>query len=387
MQTRIPYGRHSIDDSDILAVTEVLRSDWLTQGPKIGEFEKALAAYCGAKYAVLFSSGTAALQGAYAAAGLKRGDEFVTSPLTFAATATAGLWQGAKPVFADVDPETGNLDPAACEKALTRLTRAIVPVDFGGRPADLEAFRKLAMSKSLILIEDACHALGADMGGQKVGSLSDMTIFSFHPVKSITTGEGGAVLTENPVFHERLVAFRQHGIRRGEDWFYSIQEQALNYRLTDLQAALGLSQLKRLDGFIARRREIAGRYQTAFAGWGEVEPESTRPEDSAWHLYVLRLRGKWAHMRRELFQALRQAGIGVQVHYIPVYWHQLYQRLGYPRGLCPKAEDLYGRIISIPIYPGLTDRQQDEVITILRKALDNLRGDRSNPEGIASAAH
>lgn len=385
MQIRIPYGRQSIDDSDVVAVTEVLRSDWLTQGPKITEFESALAGYCGARHAVLFSSGTAALHGAYAAARLKAGDEFVTSPITFAATATAGLWLGARPVFADVDPKTGNLDPGACESALTPSTRAIVPVDFGGRPADMEAFRKLATSRGLILIEDACHALGAMLGPRKVGSLSDMTVFSFHPVKSITTGEGGAVLTDNATFHERLVAFRHHGIRRGEDWVYSIDEPALNYRLTDLQAALGLSQIKRLDDFITRRRQIAARYQQAFAGWEEIEPDSARSGESAWHLYVLKLRGLAATRRREIFRTLRQEGIGVQVHYIPVYWQPLYEGLGYRRGLCPSAEDFYGRIISIPIYPGLTDRQQDEVIFSLRKVLDQLRGSPRSTEGIASA--
>jgi UDP-4-amino-4,6-dideoxy-N-acetyl-beta-L-altrosamine transaminase len=372
MTVRIPYGRQSVDEADIRAVSDALRSDWLTQGPKVEEFERALASYCGAKHAVVFASGTAALQAAYFAAGLKRGDEFVTSPITFASTATAGIWQGASPVFADIDPATGNLDPKACESALTAKTRALVPVDFAGRPADLSAFRRIAKAKGLVLIEDACHSLGADFGKRKIGALSDMTVFSFHPVKSITTGEGGAVLTDDARYQARLAEFRTHGIKRGEDWLYAVESQGLNYRLTDLQAALGLSQLGKLDGFIARRREIARRYDEAFKGWDELEPRSGRVEDSAWHLYVIRLRGALASKRREVFQALRRAGIGVQVHYIPVYFHPFYERLGYKKGLCPKAEDFYTRIISLPIYPSLSRAQQDEVISVLRRTLDAL---------------
>lgn len=377
MTIRIPYGRQSIDDSDVAAVVESLRSDWLTQGPKAQEFEEALAKYCGARHAVAYANGTAALQGAYYAAGLKDGDEFITTPITFAATATAGLWQGAVPVFADIDEATGNLDAKAVEKALTPRTRAVVPVDFTGRPVDLEAFRKLAKAKGLVLIEDACHALGTSHGGKRIGSIADMTIFSFHPVKSITTAEGGAVLTDDPEFHRKLVLFRQHGITKGPDWEYSVEEQALNYRLTDLQAALGLSQLKRLDGFIARRRELARRYDAAFAGWKELEPQPGAVEDSAWHLYVARLQGGLAGKRREVFQALRAAGIGVQVHYIPVYWHPLYAKLGYKKGLCPKAEALYERIISLPMYPALTNAQQDEVVATLRGILDGLHANRT----------
>lgn len=373
---RIPYGSQTIDETDIQAVAEVLRSDWLTQGPKVLEFEKALAQYCGARYAVAFSSGTAALQAAYFAAGLKPGDEFITSPITFAATATAGLWQGARPVFADIDPRTGNLDPLACQRAITSKTRALVPVDFAGRPADLETFRQLCKSHGLILIEDACHALGASHKGKKIGAISDMSIFSFHPVKSITTGEGGAVLTDNPVFYERLRRFGSHGIQKGEDWEYTVDFPGLNYRLTDIQSALGLSQLKRLDGFIARRREIAARYDQAFSDWEEVEPSPDSAEGSSRHLYVLRLRGPLAKKRREIFRALRESGIGAQVHYIPVYWHPLYQDLGYKRGLCPQAEDFYQSIISLPIYPALTKAHQEEVIKLLREIMDRLNADR-----------
>lgn len=376
MKIHIPYGRQSIDESDIAAVAKTLRSDWLTQGPKVAEFESALAAYCGARHAVAFSNGTAALQAAYFAAGFKSGDEFITSPMTFAATASAGLWQGARPVFADVDPRTGNLSPEACAKLINKRTRALVPVDYAGLPADIPAFRRLAKKRGLLVIEDACHALGARLGRRRVGALSDMTIFSFHPVKSITTGEGGAVLTERREFHERLLSFRNHGIRRGEDWLYYVESLALNYRPTDMQSALGLSQLRRLDAFIARRRELARRYQEAFASWPELEPSPCRPEDSAWHLYIMRLKPALAGRRQEVFRRLREAGIGVQVHYIPVYWHPLYAGMGYQKGICPRAEELYSRIISLPIYPLLTDTQQDMVIKTLRRILDGLNAHR-----------
>lgn len=368
MTTRIPYGRQSIDDSDVRAVSEALSSDWLTQGPKVGEFEEALAACCGARHAVALSSGTAALMAAYAAAGLKEGDEFITSPITFTSTATAGLWLGARPVFADVDPKTGLLDPASCERSLTRRTKALVPVDYAGHPADLEALRSLAKKKGLILIEDACHALGASLDSRRLGSISDYTVFSFHPVKSITTGEGGAVLTDDARAFERLSRFRTHGISKGEDWEYSVLDMGLNYRLTDLQAALGLSQLRRLDQFISRRRELARRYDEALRGWEGLEPVPGTP-GSAWHLYVVRLTGPNAGRRREVFRALREAGIGVQVHYIPVYRHPLYRKLGFKKGLCPNAEAFYESILSLPLYPGLTDSQQGEVVNLLRRVL------------------
>lgn len=373
---RIPYGRQTIDESDEKAVCEALRSDWLTQGPKVGEFEKALALYCGVGRAVAVSSGTAALHAAYAAAGFATGDEFVTSPLTFSATAAAGLWLGAKPVFADVD-ENGNLDPEACRRAITRKTRAVVAVDFAGRPAQLRVLQALTREKKLLLISDACHSLGASAHGKKAGALADMTVFSFHPVKSITTGEGGAILTDNQALADKAARFREHGIRRGADWEYAVEDLGLNYRLTELQAALGLSQLKRLDDFIARRRRLAARYHEAFKGWDEIEVPPGPVEGSAWHLYPVRLAGRACAHRRDVFRALRAAGIGVQVHYIPVYWHPLYRQLGYKRGLCPKAEALYERMISLPLYPTLTDSQQDEVVSTLRKTLDGLYASRA----------
>ena len=368
----IPYGRQTIEDDDVAAVVEALRSDWLTQGPKVVEFEKALADYCGAKHAVAYSNGTAALQGAYFAAGLKAGDEVVTSPLTFAATATAAVWQGAKPVFADVDG-FGNLDPKAAAAAITPRTKVLSPVDFAGRPADIAAFRVLAKEKGLLVVEDACHSLGASVGGKKVGSLADMSVFSFHPVKGITTAEGGAVLTDDKALYDRLTEFRTHGIRRGEDWLYYVESQGLNYRLTDLQSALGITQLRKLDRFVARRRALAARYHEAFKSWDDVTTPAGPVDGSAWHLYVLSLKGSLGAKRAEAFRALRSAGIGVQVHYIPVYWHPFYERMGFKKGLCPKAEDFYSRCLSLPMYPTLTDAQQDLVVATVRKVLDGLK--------------
>lgn len=366
----IPYGRQTIDDSDVEAVVETLKGDWLTQGPKVEAFEKALAAYCGVKHAVTYANGTVALQGAYFAAGISDGDEVVTTPITFAATATAALWQGGKPVFADVDPATGLLDPAAAEAAITARTKALAPVDFAGRPADMDAFRALAKKRGLLIIEDACHSLGASYKGKKVGSLADMSVFSFHPVKGITTAEGGAVLTDDDALHEKLAKFRTHGIRRGQDWLYYQDELGVNARLTDLQCALGLSQLKRLNSFVAARRAIVDRYRAAFSDWDDIETLAGAASESAWHLFVIKLKGRLAGRRAEVFRALRAGGVGVQVHYIPVYQHPLYERLGYRRGLCPKAEDFYSRIISLPIYPTLTPAQQDEVVRVLRRVLD-----------------
>ena len=347
-----------------------MKSDWLTQGPKIDEFEKKLGEYCGAKYAVVFSSGTAALHAAYFAAGLKNGDEFITTPLTFAATANAGLYLGATPVFADIK-EDGNLDPKETVKKITKKTKAIAVVDYAGKPAQLEQFRAITDKYNLILIEDACHALGAEYKGKKVGSVSDMTIFSFHPVKSITTGEGGAVLTGNKEFYEKLKLFRTHGITKNNlinksdgDWYYEMQELGFNYRITDIQAALGISQLKKLDRFIKARRKIAEAYKKAFEKYDDLisMPSADKINDSSWHLFVVRLRGKLALKRAEIFKKLRESGIGTQVHYIPVYWHPFYQKLGYNKGICPKAEAFYKSIIALPIYPDLKQEDQKFVI-------------------------
>lgn len=379
MKKFIPYSRQFLDKKDIEGVIRVLRSDWLTQGPKVEEFERALARYVRSRYAVSFSSGTAAMHAAYFAAGVKKGDEVITTPLTFAATANVAIWQGAKVVFADIDEETGNLDPVEVEKKITKRTKVIVPVDYAGLPARLDEFRKIVRKHRLILIEDAAHALGASYKGIKVGSIADMTMFSFHPVKSITTGEGGAVATNSKNFYDRLLMFRNHGItkdrrkfiRKGPgDWYYEMQELGLNYRLTDIQAALGISQLKKISKFVAARRRIARAYDQALSGiYGITLPSEPRGFLSSYHLYPIRLSGKFKRKRDKIFAKLRSAGIGVQVHYIPVYWHPYYKKLGYKKGLCPKAEVFYKSAISLPIFPGLSVREHNFVMSTLKKFL------------------
>ena len=368
----IPYSHQSIDEDDIQSVIRVLKSDWLTQGPTVNEFEQKLLAYCGAKYAVVFSSGTAALHGAYSAAGLRCGDEFITSPLTFAATANAGLYLGARPVFADID-DHGNLDPIDAEKKITKKTKLIAVVDYAGLPANLSAFRRLANKHNVVLVEDACQALGASYRGKKVGSLCDLTVFSFHPVKSITTGEGGAVVTDNAEYYRALLSFRTHGItkeqmvRKGTedgDWYYEMRMLGYNYRLTDIQAALGISQLNKLDRFVRARKKLAARYTKALKKFSDylILPKEAVGTTSAWHLYPVRLNGVLAQKRKEIFQHLRAAGIGVQVHHIPVYLHPYYQKLGYAKGLCPRAEKFYQTEISLPLFPTLAEKEQATVL-------------------------
>ncbi|WP_264844815.1 UDP-4-amino-4,6-dideoxy-N-acetyl-beta-L-altrosamine transaminase [Caldinitratiruptor microaerophilus] len=374
----IPYGRQWIDEDDIEAVARALRSDWLTTGPEVEAFERDLAEYTGARYAVVFSSGTAALHGAYFAAGIGPGDAILTSPVTFAATANAARFLGADVVFADVDRNTVNLDPASARERLDRRVKAIVPVDFAGHPADMDAFRQLASDTGSVLISDACHSLGATYRGRPVGMLADMTVFSFHPVKGITTGEGGAVVTDDRVFYRRLVQFRNHGIERDPEfmadyhgpWYHEMQLLGFNYRLTDIQCALGRSQLAKLPRFLDRRREIAARYTEAFERIEGVTVPAVMPDvQPAWHLYVLRLDPD-LYDRRAVFEALRERGLGVQVHYIPVYWHPYYRSLGYARGLCPVAEDYYRRCISIPLYPALDESEVQYVIRSVRSVLE-----------------
>lgn len=368
----IPYGHQSIYDDDIAGVVEVLKGDrFLTQGQLVEKFEQGLAKYCGVFYTVAVNSGTAALHAAYVAAGLSAGDEFITSPMTFVATANAGLWQGARPVFVDIDPNTGNINPDLIEKVITVKTKIIVPIDYTGRPADLVRIRKIGEIHNLVVIEDACQALGAAYQGKKIGSISDLTTFSFHPVKSITTGEGGAILTNNEQFYKTMKKFITHGIIKAElsntsdgPWYMEQQLLGQNYRLTDFQCALGFSQLKKLDYFIARRREIVARYNKAFAGMEQIITPvlDTGESQSAWHLYVVRLAPTLVSRKREIVDKLRKAGIGVQVHHIPLYFHPYYERLGYQRGLCPVAETWYKSVFSLPIYPGLSDVDQQYVI-------------------------
>lgn len=378
----IPYGHQSISQEDIRAVIKTLKSDYLTQGPKIDKFEKALAKYTGAKYAVVFNSGTAALHSAYFALGLKAGDEFITSPMTFAATSNAGLYLQAKPVFVDIDPQTGNIDITKIEKSITKKTKLIIPIHYGGMSIDMKNIQALAKKYNLYIVEDACHALGAEYKNEKIGNCkySDIAAFSFHPVKHITTGEGGAVTINNPKYYEKLLMFRTHGITKQNymyepdgDWYYEMQVLGYNYRMTDIQAALGISQLKRLPAFIKRRREIADIYNREFAN----NPFFNLPIEgkgilSAYHLYPIRLKDGYFEKRKEIFIRLRKNGLGVQVHYIPIYRLPYYQDLGFKKGLCPYAEDFYQREISIPLYPSMNNKNIKTVINTIFKVFNKI---------------
>ncbi|MDZ4816261.1 MAG: UDP-4-amino-4,6-dideoxy-N-acetyl-beta-L-altrosamine transaminase [Verrucomicrobiota bacterium] len=372
----LPYGRQLIEQVDIDAVVETLKSDWLTTGPKVGEFEKAFADYCGAKFAVAFSSGTAALHAAAHAAGIKEGDEGITTPLTFAATSNCILYCGGKPVFADIDPRTLNLDPQLAERAITSRTKAIFPVDFTGLPAAMDEFMALGKKHQLVIIEDAAHALGATYKGRRTGSIADMTIFSTHPVKHITTGEGGVVTTDNEEYFKKLKLFRSHGIssdarERMENggWYYEMVELGYNYRITDIQCALGLSQLKKAESWVQRRRAIAAIYSKAFRTLPQIEtPIDTDQCESAWHLYVIRLNLAQLKVgRKEFFAALRAENLGVNVHYIPVPHHPYYQKLGYTKGQWPHAESTYERCISLPLFPSMTDKDVQNVVHAVTK--------------------
>jgi perosamine synthetase len=377
--TLLPYGRQSIGEDDIQAVVDVLRSDWLTTGPKVAEFEEAFAARVGAKYAVSFSSGTAGLHGAAFAAGIEPGDEAVTTPMTFAATANCVLYQGATPVFADVSADTLNLDPEKVAARITSRTRAILPVDYAGHPADLDAILALAERHGLVVIEDACHAMGAEYRERCTGSIADMTVFSFHPVKHVATGEGGMVTTGRADCAEALRRFRNHGIssdarqRQAErQWRYEMVLLGFNYRLTDIACALGLSQLKKLEANLLRRREIAARYAAAFHELAGVIPPVVRAGvNPAWHLYPIRLNlEKLSANRAQIFRALRAENIGVNVHYIPVHCHPYYrERFGYRGGEYPVAEDAYERLISLPMFHGMSDPDVEDVISAVEKVI------------------
>ncbi|MFZ5632092.1 MAG: UDP-4-amino-4,6-dideoxy-N-acetyl-beta-L-altrosamine transaminase [Bacillota bacterium] len=373
----LPYGKQFIDRDDIRAVLDVLQSDWLTTGPKVEEFERELARKAGARYAVVLNSGTAALHAAYFAAGVGPGDEVITSSITFAATANAALFLGARPVFADVRPDTVNMDPEKLEKLITSRTRVLVPVDFAGHPADLDAVMDIARKHNLVVVEDAAHALGARYHGRVVGSIADMTVFSFHPVKHITTGEGGAVATDNRDYYEKMLSFRSHGMVREKEklteyhgpWYHEMHYPGYNYRITDIQCALGLSQLKKLDIFLQKRQGIVDFYNGRLGELEAVETPVALPGITpAWHLYVIRLRDNRIS-RRELYEELHRSGIGAQVHYLPVYLHPYYQRLGYPEGLCPAAEDYYHRALSLPLFPAMGDEDANRVVVELMKLI------------------
>jgi perosamine synthetase len=374
----LPYGRHWLDEDDIEAVVGVLRSGWLTGGPNVALFEEEFARQVGAKCAVAVSNGTAALHGAMAAIGTGPGDEVIIPALTFAASANCARFVGATVVFADVRPDSLTLNPESVEAAVTPRTRAIIAVDFAGQPCDLEELNAIAARHGLTLIEDSSHALGAMYCGRPVGGLARLTTFSLHPVKLITTGEGGVVTTDDAEMAARLRRFRNHGIsadfrerQATGSWTYEMLELGYNYRLTDFQCALGRSQLKKLAAWIERRRAIAARYTHAFGGVREVEVPLVLPNrSSAWHLYVVRLNLERLLVGRgEILRALRAENIGAAVHYIPVPWHPYYQKLGYTKGGWPVSETAYQRLISLPIFPAMTDADVNDVIAAFAKVL------------------
>ena len=383
----IPYGRQLIDEEDIAAVVAALRSDWITQGPAIERFERKVADYCGVKYAVAVANGTAALHVAAAALDLKPGDRVWTSPNTFVASANCARYLGADVDFVDIDPRTYNLSVARLEEKLAaaaksgRLPKVLVPVHFAGQSCEMAAIAALAKRHGIIVLEDAAHAIGAHYRGQPVGScaFSDLATFSFHPVKIITTAEGGMVLTNRADLYQRLLLFRSHGITRDPQqmegdsqgpWYYQQTELGWNYRLTDLQAALGASQMNKLEAFVARRAALARRYDELLRDLPVTTPWQHPDTASAWHLYVIRLQlDRLKKSRREIFEALRAAGIGVQVHYIPVHTQPYYRRLGFRDGDFPEAEKYYAETISLPMFAGLTDADQDRVVEALKTIL------------------
>lgn len=372
----IPYSRQSIEDDDIKAVCEVLRSDMLTTGPLVEKFEQAVANFVGANFGVALCNGTAALHAVMAAIGVESGDEVIVPAMTFAATANCVVFMGGKPVITDVTPGALLLDPEQVETKITPRTKAIIAVDYAGQPCDYDALKNIAERHGLFLIDDACHALGAEYKKKRIGSLVDLSVFSFHPVKQITTGEGGMVLTDNRKLAEKARRFRNHGIttdhnQRAEHgtWYYEMTELGYNYRITDFQCALGISQLQKLPAWQARRHEIAARYDEALARLPGINPLAVSPDVShAYHLYVVRLDPAITGIsRKTAFQSLREAGIGVNVHYIPVHLHPFYQKnFGYREGDCPVAEEAYNQIISLPIFPAMIDNEIDKVIQAVR---------------------
>lgn len=372
----IPYGKQTIDDDDIKAVVEVLRSDWITTGPKIRDFEDSLCQYTGARHATVANSGTSALDIAVQALDLPEHSEAITTPFTFAATSNALLYNRVKPVFADILPDTHNINPDEVRRKITNKTRAIICVDFAGHPCDLRELKEIASEHDLILIEDACHALGATYENRKIGTLADMTILSFHPVKHITSGEGGAITTGNSQYHEKLQILRSHGIDKNTmsrsgpqgDWAYDMKYLGRNYRMTDFQAALGISQLKKLDAFIERRNEIAHYYNRRLSEIDGISVPVTRPGiRHAWHIYTILLE---KNNRDEVFRKLRSAGIGVNVHYIPVYKFTYYLENLPQKEDFPVTEETYRSIITLPLFPGMTNGDADTVISALKTALE-----------------
>jgi len=368
----IPYGRQSIDEEDIKAVVDVLRSDWLTTGPKIEQFEKAITDFVGVKYAVAVNSGTAALHAAMFALGIRPGDEVIVPAITFASTANCVVFQGGTPVFADVNPETLLIDPSSVEAHLSKKTKAVIAVDYAGQPCDYKILQEMTAHYNIALVADACHSIGGRYQDRPVGSLALLNTFSFHPVKHITTGEGGMITTDDEKLADRMRLFRNHGIttdhRQREaqgSWFYEMVELGYNYRITDFQCALGMSQLKKLPKWIERRREIARRYDESFRNIRQIKPLSVNSQSfHVYHLYVVRIDIESNHLDRGMvFRQLREAGIGVNVHYIPVYLHPYYRLIfKTTSGQCPVAEDAYTKILSLPIYPKMSDQDVAKVI-------------------------
>lgn len=384
-QTKLYYGHQCVEEDDIRAVDEVLRSDYLTCGPATEQAEKDLCAYTGAKYGVLLNSDTSALHCACIAAGVGPGDEVITTPLTFAASANCALYCGAKPVFADVDPETYEIDPKSIEEHITSYTKAVVAVDYTGAVVNIKEIRRICDEHHLAFIEDAAHSIGSKYAGQKVGTLADMTCFSFHPVKTITSGEGGAVVSDNKEYYEKVLLAHAHGITHNESqmegaphegpWYYEQIGLGYNYRMTDIQAALLSSQLKKLDRFGQRRQEIVRRYDEAFSQVPELIVQKEYSESESYrHLYILRLNpDKLACTRREFFDAMVAENIVPQIHYVPVYWFPYYQHLGYKKGLCPNAEEIYKGIMSLPLYPKMTEQDIADVIHAVKKMVEHYR--------------
>jgi UDP-4-amino-4,6-dideoxy-N-acetyl-beta-L-altrosamine transaminase len=379
--TKIYYGHQYIDDADIQAVVEVLKSDCLTCGPKIGELEKKLCEVTGAKYAVVCSNGTAALHMACLAAGVAPGDEVITTPITFAASANCALYCGARPVFADIDEETYNIDPAQVEALTTEKTKAVVAVDYTGQSVELDRLLAHCRKHNLVLIEDGAHVIGTSYRGRKNGSISDMTTLSFHPVKTVTGGEGGAVLTNSEEYYRKLLLYRAHGITKDSTkmkhepdgpWYYEQVALGMNYRMTDIQAALIISQLNKLSVFSARRKEIVKAYNEAFSKLPQLFVQKEIPEsDTTRHLYILRIiPEKLTIDRKQFFEALAAENICCQVHYIPTYYFPYYEKLGYCRGICPKAEKLYEEVISLPLYYAMTDKDVADVIGAVNKIVE-----------------
>lgn len=379
--TKLYYGHQFVDGADVKAVEEVLTSDYLTCGPKVVELEKKLCELTGAEYAVAVSNGTAALHIAALAAGVGAGDELITTPITFAASANCALYCGGKPVFADINPNTYNIDPEGVRGKITDRTKAVVAVDFTGQAASLDELLGICHDKDIMLIEDGAHSFGTKYKGKPVGSIADMTTFSFHPVKTVTGGEGGAVLTNRRDLYEKLLLYRSHGITKDEEfyvnashgpWYHEQIDLGYNYRITDIQCALILSQIDKLAQFAGRRKEIVRRYDNAFSQIPQLFVQQEIPEsDTTRHLYILRIRPETLTIdRRRFFEAMEAENICCNVHYIPVYWHPYYEKLGYRKGICPNAEKLYEEMMSLPIYYSLTDRDVDDVIRAVRKIVD-----------------